>query len=343
MPAISKAWVTIADGAVDPDSPLDSVLMTGIRDDLIHLREWLGAGFFAGAVQDHDHDNVNSKTPVLGNGSVTTAKIADSNVTEVKLGNSAVAQAKVKTATGEVSINNGSANLTLPGGQYGWYPEIKKAGPVDPSHQIGLNSTNTSYLTNIFITASGDSGAFGYAQQRYVQASPPYDLGGGEVPLFVFALVDTLGNIRATYAAADPPWANNGPTDIRADFIDAAGSAFKLARPAVNVAKLSDPVTREAELAKLDAAPQLVEITQAVKQADMPLIPHPFMGNPLTGMTVVLLDPVAPLNERLLRLLESGESVAALLHGDYLRIGNTPLPRSGPPGVIAVSANWKLT
>jgi len=158
----------------------------------------------------------------------------------------------------------------------------------------------------------------------------------------VFALVDALGNIRATYAAADPPWANNGPTDIRADFIDAAGRAFRLARPKVNVAQLSDPVTREAELAKLDAAPQLVEITQAVKQADMPLIPHPFMGNDLTGMTVVLLDPVAPLNERLLRLLESGESVSMLLHGDYLRLGNTPLPRSGPPGVIAVSASWKL-
>ena len=43
MAAISKAWVTIADSAVDPDSPGDATLMTGIRDDLVHLREWLGA------------------------------------------------------------------------------------------------------------------------------------------------------------------------------------------------------------------------------------------------------------------------------------------------------------
>lgn len=61
MPAISKAWVAIADAAVDPDSPIDAALMTGLRDDVVHLREWLGAAFTAGAVQDHDHDGVNSK------------------------------------------------------------------------------------------------------------------------------------------------------------------------------------------------------------------------------------------------------------------------------------------
>lgn len=60
MTAITKAWVTIADGAVDPDSPLDAALMTGLRDDLVHLREWLGASYTAGAVQNHNHDGANS-------------------------------------------------------------------------------------------------------------------------------------------------------------------------------------------------------------------------------------------------------------------------------------------
>lgn len=66
MPAISKSWVAIADTAVDPDSPLDAALMTGIRDDLVHLREWLGAGYVAGAVQDHNHDGVNSAAIEIG-------------------------------------------------------------------------------------------------------------------------------------------------------------------------------------------------------------------------------------------------------------------------------------
>lgn len=61
MTAISKSWVTIADAAVDPDSPLDTTLMTGLRDDVVHLREWLGASYYAGAEQDHNHDGVNSK------------------------------------------------------------------------------------------------------------------------------------------------------------------------------------------------------------------------------------------------------------------------------------------
>jgi hypothetical protein len=66
MTAISKAWVTVADAAVDPDSPIDAQLMTGLRDDLINLREWLGASYFAGAIQDHNHDGANSALVPVG-------------------------------------------------------------------------------------------------------------------------------------------------------------------------------------------------------------------------------------------------------------------------------------
>lgn len=66
MTAISKVWVTVADTAVDPDSPIDTTLLTGFRDDLIHLREWLGASYTAGAVQNHSHDGVNSELVPIG-------------------------------------------------------------------------------------------------------------------------------------------------------------------------------------------------------------------------------------------------------------------------------------
>jgi len=66
MTAISKSWVAIADSQVDPDSPLDAALMTALRDDLVHLREWLGASYTAGAVQNHDHDGVNSALVPIG-------------------------------------------------------------------------------------------------------------------------------------------------------------------------------------------------------------------------------------------------------------------------------------
>jgi hypothetical protein len=66
MTAISKSFVDAADTAVDPDSVIDTMLMTGFRDSLRHLREWMGASYYAGAVQDHNHDGSNSATVQIG-------------------------------------------------------------------------------------------------------------------------------------------------------------------------------------------------------------------------------------------------------------------------------------
>lgn len=64
MAAPTYSWNSITAGQTDADSPLDTTLMEGIRQNLIHLEEWLGDGFTAAV--DHDHDGVNSKTVVLG-------------------------------------------------------------------------------------------------------------------------------------------------------------------------------------------------------------------------------------------------------------------------------------
>jgi hypothetical protein len=152
--------------------------------------------------------------------------------------------------------------------------------------------------------------------------------------------------IESAWSAPDPVWANNGPTDIRPDFTDRSGTQFQMVRdisPALK-ARLANRATRVTALIELSELPLVPrEVTQAVKQADMPLIPHPFLGNKLTGKTIVLLDPVAVLMVKLRELHATGESINLLLHEDYLRIGNTPLVRAGPPGVIAVAASWKLT
>lgn len=63
MPAPSKAWVDIADSQVDADSPLDTTLVTGLRDNQIHLEEAMGKDYVLAV--NHDHDNVNSKAVVL--------------------------------------------------------------------------------------------------------------------------------------------------------------------------------------------------------------------------------------------------------------------------------------
>jgi hypothetical protein len=263
-----------------------------------------------------------------------------------------VAQGNLKTTTGEVTTaSTTGVNLTLPGGEYGFYPSLR----VTVSDAIAYwgadgsgvgkeaaSSAATPYATLAFLSCSS-AGRTTFMQQRYVQASPPYNLGDGEVPLFVFALADALGKIIATYVAADPPWANNGPTNIRADFFDKIGRGFRVERPKVARGLLLNPATRGAALAALDAPHQIIEITQAMKQADMPLIPHPFQCNDLTGLTVVLLDPVSALTERLLRLHDGGESIGGLLYEDHLRLDNAPLVRAGPAGVMPVAPRWKLT
>jgi len=288
--------------------------------------------------------------------------VSDWTIIQSFIENAAVGQAQLKSTTGEVSTTAIKALLTLPGGQYGFYPQIKSSGAggvaMHASIAVGINADvqtdlslhmtsaiGTTYLTRITLGHASGTETIS-AQQRFVQASPPYDLGDGEVPLFVFAMVDSLGKVIATYSAPDPPWANNGPTIIRPEFVDAQGRGFRRRRKMTYTwaqAK-DDPLKRTIFVAELTSAPREVyEITQAVKQADMPLIPHPFTGNAMTGRTIVLIDPVSAMAEKLLAVNDADLSVADLLHGDYLRLDNTPLTRAVPPGVLAVAANWKLT
>lgn len=58
MPAPSKTFTTIADSRVDPESIIDTDLMTDLRDNDIHNYEWIGFGFTP--AQAHTHDGVNS-------------------------------------------------------------------------------------------------------------------------------------------------------------------------------------------------------------------------------------------------------------------------------------------
>lgn len=64
MPAPSKSFTTIADTAVDPDSPLDTALMTALRDNDIHLKEVLYGAFTASA--PHTHNGVDSALVEIG-------------------------------------------------------------------------------------------------------------------------------------------------------------------------------------------------------------------------------------------------------------------------------------
>lgn len=248
-------------------------------------------------------------------------------------------QAGLKTTTGEVTANSVAADLTLPGGTYGFYPQVKVSSVALPA-QISVGNIGSTYVTNIYLDGTGGGGVTGNAQQRYVQSSPPYNLGNGDVPLFAFVWLDSLGNIKATYVAPEPPWAYNGPTDIRADYYRDGRGFQKPRLTSRQKLDLRDPQKRDEVLEQLTVAEDL-EVTHAVKNADMPLIPHPFLFNNLVGSTIVLLDPVGGMAERLAVLHNAGESIGDLLNGKYIAIDNAPLGCITPDGVVACSAGWK--
>jgi hypothetical protein len=499
MAVITKTWTSISDTAIDPDSPITTGLMTALRDNAIHLREWLGASFVGGAVQDHDHDGQNSAlieigpnmlrngsfeshdvgwtvTPYTGGsfvisttqrqhgakslaitstvlanggalavsnaympvgggdvlqwqgwlwasatnvssrleaiwydaslaqisasalvdltttptsateyqGTVTapaTARFvrvrctggvpaAGTNVgttyfdglalamfaiTQSLLLPAAVGQAQLKTTSGSVSRTaNGLGTLVLPGGEYGFYPrsQFSSGGGGGYGFEIDIH-TRTGQTGAVaaatYVSINNNAGAFDdettTVLQRYVQASPPYDLGNGEVPLFVFAHVNRgTGRVEGTYIAEDPPWANNGPTNVRAEYVDGSGRAWRRAgSDAAAVLKQA----REGRMSLREAAETLrevnqwVQITQDMKQADMPLIPHPFIGHDQATHTVVLLDPVGSRAELLHELHKSDVDLVDEIRRRSIVLDNVPLDAVTPPGVQAVRWSFK--
>lgn len=488
MAAITKSFTSIADVAIDPDSPITTSLMTALRDNAIHLREWLGASYYAGAVQNHDHDGSNSALVEVGpnllrNGSfesgetgwtftnytggsravytasprngaaaiaITSTVLANGGgeaisnefvpvghgepialtwwywasvanvsakvelvwydaaksqisvnalaspadvgtspsytggyagaptnarwvrvrltggvpsvgsavgtvyfdglvltraVEQKHLVAGAVGQGQLKSATGSVSTSSGTlTNLVLPGGAYGFYPQLFNSGGAAASIGGQLASAWTGGGGGVGVTVVAISTANSLypanAQQRYVQASPPYDLGDGEIPLFAFLAVGGGGDVVHAWFAEDPPWANNGPTNARAEYYRGREGFQRVPDLSAWTKRQLDDMPWEDYAQLLREAPMVERaVTQSVKNADMPLIPHGFAGD-LSGLTVVMIDPVSEFCAALSALHRDGEALHSLfLSGDVI-VDNTPLKRAAPPGVMPVRARF---
>ena len=123
-------------------------------------------------------------------------------IPEYAVQSAAITQAKLKTSQGAVNTNSSAgANLTLPGGEYGFYPQVYgDAGYVVA--QIAQAAACSTYTTNAFLQTYG-FGTVVYMRQRYVTSS-------GEV-FWVFYLRDkATKQVKATYAAPDHPCFGNG-------------------------------------------------------------------------------------------------------------------------------------
>jgi len=139
----------------------------------------------------------------LGTGAQQACAGNDARLSDIRpLADASVSQAKLKTSSGEVSTTSTTgANLTLPGGEYGFYPQVKSAAVAMDAHLV-LNLLPLSYVTNIHLKSSNSDWTV-YARQRYVTSS-------GEVH-WVFILRDkTTKDTIAMYQAPDHPCFGNG-------------------------------------------------------------------------------------------------------------------------------------
>lgn len=235
-------------------------------------------------------------------------------------------------SSGMINLFRSGSGITLPGGQYGFTPQSSYSSSGNDGNGTGwiLGATGASYASTIFawgsVQTSGVHSKTAQGQQRYITASPPFDMGDGDAAGFLFLLLNPDSSIAAHYFADVPPWGYNGPTDIRADKINRkTGKKFRRIRKPTSVQAILDG-------AKIEY--QFEEITQAIKNADMDLIPHPFVGV-RDGQTVVLVDPMNSKIDKLLALQNLGEDITKMIHDGYIFADNRPLEkRKGPCGVM---------
>lgn len=325
-------YTAISDARTAPEAPLDTSLITDLRDNPIAITE--GA----------------TGAPKIQHAAL------DSNIVEQdNIDSAAVGQSQLKSTTGTVSTTTtGGQVLTLPGGQYGFYPQLKSNDVAGVAYWgfssgsgLGIEAAQVggiSYLTNI--TISSTAGETATARQRYIQSSPPYDLGDGEIPLFIFVEVDSSGAVVSAYEAPEAPWHNNGPTNTRADYYDENGQGYRRRRvmdsvPFALAEAGDDPIMLAEYWAAFAEAEEILSpITQEEKQADMALIPAPMAAK--DGNTVILLDPVSNLTEKMLTIKEHDQvDILSLLYSGAISIKNDQLNRAGPPGVPVHAYNWR--
>ncbi len=288
-------------------------------------------------------------TSEIEGGAITAAKIVAGAVGPSEIAADAVGISEVRESFVEVSTNLvAGESLILSSGSYAFYPRIRlNTGAVSSFHAKILDGAiTTSNVTYIWLQSIHVDYTI-TANQTYISASPPYDLGDGDVPLFVFAKIDKVsGKVVSSYSAQEASWHYNGPTNICGKQ-SKDGKKYRKRRDLSNCPctfeEAKHDMKKMAEYQKHFVSAPIIkeEITQAIKNADMHLIPRPM--EPDKDTVVVMLDPVCDLMHEIACMRKEHDefSFNELLHEGHIKIDNTPLKRFGPPGVDIVGFDYR--
>lgn len=333
------------------------------------------------------------QTGMIANLAVTTAKIDDLAVTEAKLDansvsidkmqNNSVDQAEIVSgaihqselstavATNNFTVNTGTAigaisvdRQVMSGGQYAFQPRTETTNDTGNSEQAffcyGAIFNGTYALNNyIAMVSVGDGGGAaaynGEARSRYIDASAPWNMGHGDIGLFVFLRVNASKKVTGVSIASAPVWGYNGKTSIVPDrvskILNEKGEKIcvrkykKVISPDSKVIlppwRGGNPSLWNQAAAEAYASAPIVEveIDHAMKNADMNDIPHPFLDlSP--DESVVLVDPTSSFIDNLADLYKVEESLGRLFLDGYIILDNEISGYTSPRGVKIYSVRW---
>lgn len=264
------------------------------------------------------------------------------SVDQAQILSGAVHQSELDVTTEEDSTTNASRQLfSTSAGSYALSTTLKTSivdtGGITGTEGIPTFSTTitTSYVHYVTLESPTGGSTTMYGETTFITSSPPFDMGDGEIPLFVWINLHTDGTMSVSSCDV-PPWAYNGPTNIRPDSVKLINNPENPRHGQLLKTKLFKTIDEETGLITVEER----EITHAHKNADMALIPHPFASR-AAGDNILILDP--PDTLELLELMKAGQSINELLHNDYLRINNEPISRAVPNGVTPSKYRWKNT
>lgn len=337
------------------------------------------------------------------NGGLDSQNIAVGGILTTNIGSAAVAAANVKQSTATLSVQQastkhfGGAYLTVTSGALSFWPSLLTDGGAATHASIGGNVVNDTDADFTLATPKGiENTVSGVANAtvwlavlntvnvgtnqascnfQFIAASPPYDLGDGEVPLFIFALIDSTGQPRVVTVSHDPPWHGHHHqpklilphplADAQADPAKHSEVMQALENHGQNIALMAklrdkiplaaDPERKKALVTEMaDIAGRTWDMTLetiADKNKHMAEIPHPFIANDPADWSghgdgpwhVVMLDPLHPDISKMVAMHDSGENLNALVHSGYIKIGAKIDARKGPPGVHVVDHGFKNT
>jgi len=275
----------------------------------------------------------------------------------LQIASNSVTQSDVKSTTAEQSqasiAPNATHEFTPTGGDWTMNGFVGQDTTISAAEHFEIRC-HSGQQANLIRVRNRIGGATktAFLLTRFIQASPPYNLGNGDIPLFIFLMLDkTTKEIIASEIAEDPPWYAHGPhmqglPGRIEKYLGVWGLDIKTI--------LGDPVKRESVLARFKSLTESQlqklkreDFTQVEKNIDMKTVPHLFNNFDANKHVIVLADPCGDLVETLYHMKKARcfddmkkECLVKLFDSGKIKIKDQLKGVHCPPQVLPVGVGW---